>query len=130
VGLNSGGIRKERGRLLKMKNLDLSAARFYIRNVGTEIQLKRDLQLCSFRLKNNAVTDRRAVHQVFSGRINTSEPARPLKINGFWVWAERCLGVLGVWLDYGRDERAVGGFGCYGRFSDSRKSKLSEHPTE
>jgi hypothetical protein len=33
------------------------------------------------------------VRQVFSRRVNTSELARPLKINGLWVWARRCLGV-------------------------------------
>jgi hypothetical protein len=33
------------------------------------------------------------VQQVFSGRVNTSKPARPLKINGLWGWARRCLGV-------------------------------------
>jgi hypothetical protein len=36
------------------------------------------------------------VQQVFSRRVNTSEPVEPLKINGLWGWARRCLGVLGV----------------------------------
>ena len=75
--------------------MDLLTARFYIRNVGTEIQLKRDLQLCPFGLRDNELADRPAVHQVFSGRVNTSEPSRPLEMNGFGLGARRCLG---VWL--------------------------------
>ena len=35
------------------------------------------------------------VQQVFRVRVNTSEPARPLKINGLLDWDRRCLG---VWL--------------------------------
>jgi len=30
------------------------------------------------------------VQQVFSGRVNTSEPVEPLKINGLWGWTRRC----------------------------------------